>query len=163
MHSSITILVQCLLLVSIISSPTYVGHHLSPGRSMWVDVTSSPLLSSKHFCWFSSFYPLSWAEPCIFSLTVLICLTQQDIHDFFINLGRNIYTTTWYTQLLTAVYLNQRASPLQRSHISKKSCGQSHSTLFSDLQRHITLVHLLWDFHFRVLFISHMTLDITVS
>lgn len=50
--------------------------------------------------------------------------------------GRNIYTTSWSTQLLIAVCWDKVSFLCH-------SCGHSHPTLFLDLQGHNALVHLL--------------------
>ena len=44
----------------------------------------------------------------VYTPPMLIWLTQIDIHTLLMNSGRKMYTTTWSTQLLTAVYLKQR-------------------------------------------------------
>lgn len=48
---------------------------------------------------------LGWV---VCSLPLPPWLTQGDIHTFLMNLGRKIYSASWSTQLLIAVYLKPR-------------------------------------------------------
>lgn len=98
---------------------------------------------------------LGWA---MYSLPPgLVWQTQGGFHTLLMNSGGKMYTTSWSTKLLVAVYLEQRPPgiPLfvEVKLASFSSYGQSYPALFSDLHGHIALAHLHWTFfHCRGLF-----------
>lgn len=102
------------------------------------------------------FIPLCWAEPCVHSL-----------HAGLANSGRNIYITSWFTQL-TYPFMYSKGHPLvpfvlRKSQLLCSSHGQWHPVLLSELHD-IALAHFCWDFfHCRGSLVSHKALALVVG